>query len=50
MKYMRGLSKGHLYSLDFMKFVAAIFITNYHFKPFYIGVNTFFKAVHWSSL
>lgn len=42
MKYMRGSSKGHLYSLDLMKFVAAIFITNSHFQPLYEGINTIF--------
>lgn len=32
---MTGSSNGHLYSLDMMKFVAAIFITNPHFQPLY---------------
>lgn len=54
MKYMRGSSKGHLYSLDLMKFVAAIFITNSHFQPLYEGINTIFafflKAMHCPSL
>lgn len=34
---MTGLSNGHLYSLDMMKSVAAIFITNSHFQPLYEG-------------
>ena len=34
---MTGSSNGHLYSLDMMKFVAAIFITNSHFQPLYEG-------------
>lgn len=36
---MIGSSKYHLYSLDFMKFMAAIFITNSHFQPLYEDVN-----------
>lgn len=36
---MIGSRKGHLYSLDFMKFVAAIFITNSHFQALYEDVN-----------
>lgn len=50
---MRGSSKGHLYSLDLMKFVAAIFITNSHFQPLYealIQYLLFFKAMHSPSL
>ena len=31
-------------SLDMMKFVAAIFITNSHFQPLYEGVNTAFAT------
>lgn len=34
---MNDLSKKRLYSLDMMKFVAAIFITNSHFQPLYEG-------------
>lgn len=41
---MRGSSKEHLYSLDFLKFIAAIFITNSHFQPLYEGVNTAFAT------
>lgn len=41
---MTGSSNGHLYSLDMMKFVAAIFITNSHFQPLYEGVNTAFAT------
>lgn len=41
---MGDSSKGHLYSLDMMKFIAAIFITNSHFKPLYEGVNTAFAT------
>lgn len=39
---MRGSSKEHLYSLDFLKFIAAIFITNSHSQPLYEGANTAF--------
>ena len=42
---MTGSSNGHLYSLDMMKFVAAIFITNSHFQPLYKGVNTAFATI-----
>ena len=42
---MPGSSNGHLYSLDMMKFVAAIFITNSHFQPLYEGVNTAFATI-----
>lgn len=42
---MTGSSNGHLYSLDMMKFVAAIFITNSHFQPLYEGVNTAFATI-----
>lgn len=35
-------SKGHLCSLDFLKFIAAVFITNSHFQPLYEGINTIF--------
>lgn len=31
------MTKNRLYSLDMMKFVAAIFITNSHFQPLYEG-------------
>lgn len=41
---MVGSSKGHLYSLDMMRFVAAIFITNSHFQPLYEGVNIAFAT------
>lgn len=41
---MCDLSKKRLYSLDMMKFVAAIFITNSHFQPLYEGVNTAFAT------
>lgn len=41
---MNDLSKKRLYSLDMMKFVAAIFITNSHFQPLYEGVNTAFAT------
>lgn len=39
---MNDLSKERLYSLDMMKCMAAIFITNSHFQPLYEGVNTVF--------
>lgn len=39
-----NLNKQHLYSLDFLKFIAAIFITNSHFQPLYEGVNTAFAT------
>lgn len=42
---MTGSSNGHLYSLDMMKFVATIFITNSHFQPLYEGVNTAFATI-----
>ena len=42
---MTGSSNGHLYSLDMMKFVAAIFITNSHLQPLYKGVNTAFATI-----
>ena len=38
------MTKDRLYSLDMMKFVAAIFITNSHFQPLYEGVNTAFAT------
>lgn len=41
---MTGSSNGHLYSLDMMKSVAAIFITNSHFQPLYEGGNTVFAT------
>ena len=41
---MTGSSNGHLYSLDMMKFVAAIFISNSHFQPLYEGVITAFAT------
>lgn len=41
---MIGSSKEHLYSLDLMKSVVAIFITNSHFQPLYEGVNTVFAT------
>lgn len=31
------MNQDRLYSLDMMKFVAAIFITNSHFQPLYEG-------------
>lgn len=31
------MNQDRLYSLDMMKFVAAIFITNSHFQPLYGG-------------
>ena len=34
------MSKKRLYSLDMMKFMAALMITNSHFQPLYEGVNT----------
>lgn len=39
------MTKNRLYSLDMMKFVAAIFITNSHFQPLYEGVNTAFATI-----
>lgn len=33
------MSKKRLYSLDMMKFMAALMITNSHFQPLYEGVN-----------
>ena len=41
---MNDLSKKRLYSLDMMKCMAAIFITNSHFQPLYEGVNTAFAT------
>lgn len=38
------MNQDRLYSLDMMKFVAAIFITNSHFQPLYEGVNTAFAT------
>ena len=45
-------SKGHLCSLDFLKFIAAVFITNSHFQPLYKGINTAFATfgVHGNAL
>ena len=36
------MTKDRLYSLDMMKLVAAIFITNAHYQALYEGVNTAF--------
>lgn len=41
---MNDLSKKRLYSLDMMKCMAAIFITNSHFQPLYEDVNTAFAT------
>lgn len=41
---MTDSSKGHLFSLDFMKFMVAMMITNSHFQPLYEGVNTAFAT------
>ena len=38
------MTKDRLYSLDMMKCMAAIFITNSHFLPLYEGVNTAFAT------
>ena len=38
------MTKERLYSLDMMKCMAAIFITNSHFQPLYEGVNTTFAT------
>ena len=38
------MSKKRLYSLDMMKFMAALMITNSHFQPLYEGVNTTFAT------
>ena len=38
------MTKERLYSLDMMKFVAAIFITNSHFQLLYEDVNTAFAT------
>lgn len=38
------MTKERLYSLDMMKCMAAIFITNSHFQPLYEGVNTAFAT------
>ena len=38
------MNQNRLYSLDMMKFVAAIFITNSYFQPLYEGVNTTFAT------
>ena len=38
------MTKERLYSLDMLKFVAAIFMTNSHFQPLYEGVNTAFAT------
>ncbi|WP_052485437.1 acyltransferase family protein [Prevotella pectinovora] len=35
-----NLNKHHLYSLDFLKFMAALMITNSHFQPVYEDVST----------
>lgn len=42
---MNGLSKKRLCSLDMMKFMAALMITNSHFQPLYEGVNTAFATI-----
>lgn len=44
--------KKHLYSLDFLKFMAALMITNSHFQPLYEGVNPAFATfgVHGNAL
>lgn len=36
--------KKRLFSLDMMKFMAALMITNSHFQPLYEGVNTAFAT------
>lgn len=38
------MTKERLYSLDMMKCMAAIFITNSHFQPLYEGMNTAFAT------
>lgn len=38
------MTKKRLYSLDMMKFMAALMITNSHFQPLYEGVNTAFAT------
>ena len=38
------MNQDRLYSLDMMKFVAAIFITNSHFQLLYEDVNTAFAT------
>lgn len=38
------MTKDRLFSLDMMKFVAAIFITNSHFQPLYEEENTAFAT------
>ena len=38
------MSQKRLYSLDMMKFMAALMITNSHFQPLYEGVNTAFAT------
>ena len=38
------MTKDRLYSLDMMKCMAAIFITNSHFQPLYEGVTTAFAT------
>lgn len=38
------MSQKRLYSLDMMKFMAALMITNSHFQPLYEGVNTVFAT------
>lgn len=35
-----SLTTQHLYSLDFLKFMAALMITNSHFQPIYEDVST----------
>ena len=42
---MNGLCKKRLCSLDMMKFMAALMITNSHFQPLYEGVNTAFATI-----
>lgn len=38
------MNQNRLYSLDMMKFMAVIFITNSHFQPLYEGVNIAFAT------
>lgn len=43
------MTKNRLYSLDMMKFVAAIFITNSHFQPLYEGGVEYCFCYFWGA-
>lgn len=46
------MTKDRLYSLDMMKFAAAIFITNSHFQPLYEGgiLPLYIKGTNWQRI